>query len=222
MTEPAVERDLAERIGEIAKQYSGLDPKDIVEVVESVMASVSGDLSTVNLKLYAEIESLARFIDTAKREIASLSPEEITDEHLATGTGELQEIVGATEQATHTIFEAVEKIESLSEKIEPEISAQIGDAVTSVYEACSFQDITGQRITKVVNALQHIEVKIEDLLNAFGDEFSKTPRLSKKDKPKFADGRAERPDEHLMNGPQLSGSTEAMSQDDIDALLGFD
>lgn len=222
MAEPAVERDLAERIGEIAKQNSGVKPEDIVDVVESVMASVSGDLSTVNLKLYAEIESLARFIATAKREISALNPGEITDEHLATATDELQEIIGATEHATHEIFEAVEKIENLSERMEPEVAEQIGEAVTSVYEACSFQDITGQRISKVVNALQHIEVKIEDLLTAFGDEFSKSPRPSKQDRSKFADGREERPDEHLMNGPQATGSTEAMSQDDIDALLGFD
>ncbi len=45
--------------------------------------------------------------------------------------------------------------------------------MTQVYEACNFQDITGQRITKVVNTLKHIEEKVEALVSAFGDEISK-------------------------------------------------
>lgn len=219
MAVAALQEDLYRRIEDLAQSRPDIDPEDIIEVVESVMASISGDISAVNLKLYAEIESLARFINHAKAEIAALRPDEIKDEHLATATDELEAIVGATESATNQIFEAVESIEELGASLEQEHSDKISEAVTSVYEACGFQDITGQRITKVVKALKHIESKVEGLLEAFGQEFSTGPLASAKSKP-AEDDKAGRPDEHLMNGPQMPD--EAISQADIDALLGFD
>ena len=221
MVAAALPEDLSKRVQELAEKRPEIDPADIIEVVESVMASISGDLSAVNLKLYAEIESLARFINHAKSEIASLRPDEIKDQHLATATDELEAIVGATEQATNQIFEAVEAIETLAADMPAETSEKITNAVTSVYEACGFQDITGQRITKVVHALQHIEGKVEGLLNAFGQEFQRPPGEAKPAaEKKMPPGKTARPDEHLMNGPQRPEN--AITQDDIDALLGFD
>ena len=223
MTAAALQVELDRRIEELAKKRPDIDPADIIEVVESVMASISGDLSSVNAKLYAEIESLARFINHAKSEIAALRPDEIKDEHLARATDELEAIVGSTESATNQIFEAIETIEGLAPSMAPETGEKVTEAVTSVYEACGFQDITGQRITKVVHALKHIEGKVEGLLAAFGNEFEKPADGDGEAKPASKakpDGKPARPDEHLMNGPQMPD--EAISQDDIDALLGFD
>ena len=111
-------------------------------------------------------------------------------------------------------MEAVEAIEGVAAELPPEQAERITAAVTSVYEACGFQDITGQRISKVVNALRHIESKVQALLVAFGGDA--LPKPAKKPASKRADGK-DRPDEHLMNGPQ--NAQEAISQDDIDALL---
>ena len=78
----------------------------------------------------------------------------------------------ATEQATNSIFEAVEGIEALTDQMTPEVSEQVVAAVTSVYEACGFQDITGQRISKVVGALKQVEEKVVALQETFGPESS--------------------------------------------------
>src|SRR3546814_20665853 len=61
----------------------------------------------------------------------------------------------------------------------PEVAGPITDAVTRVYEACNFQDITGQRITKIVKALQHIETKVDALLNAFGEELEEQRKAAR-------------------------------------------
>ena len=120
--------------------------------------------------------------DAAFRTAAELRPDDINSEHLPAATDELTAIVGSTEQATHTIFEAVEGIEALTAKMDPEVAAQVSAAITSVFEACGFQDITGQRITKVVTALQHVESKVDALLHAFGDDIKKdgAPRGTQK------------------------------------------
>lgn len=219
MAVAAVKEKIAAQLQELQKADGLLDPTDVVTIVESVIDTMEGDLTSVGLKVYADIEALARYINTARSEIADLRPDDINSEHLPAATDELTAIVGSTEQATHSIFEAVEKIETLAEKMDPEMSEQISAAVTSIYEACGFQDITGQRITKVVTALQQIESKVDALLHAFGDDVKRdgAPRPADKKKTSPSGGPA-RPDEDLLNGPQLPEN--AISQDDIDALFG--
>ena len=206
--------DLEVRVTQLLKARSDIEPRQLIEAVEAIMLTAQGDLSSANLKLYAEIESLAHYIQNARAEIASLRPDEITDEHLPAAGEELEAIVGATEQATNSIMEAVETIEAVAAELPAEQAERITAAVTSVYEACGFQDLTGQRISKVVNALRHIENKVQALLVAFGGDA--LPKPTRAAASKRADGK-DRPDEHLMNGPQ--NATDAISQDDIDALL---
>lgn len=218
MAVAAVKERIAAQLEALQKTEGSVDPENLVGVVEAVIDSIEGDMTAVGLKVYADIEALARYINTARAEIAELRPDDINSEHLPAATDELSAIVGATELATHQIFEAVEGIEALTEKMAPEVAEQVSAAVTSVFEACGFQDITGQRITKVVTALQKIESKVDALLNAFGDDIRRdgAPRQSEK-KTRTPNGAPARPDEHLLNGPQLPEN--AISQDDIDALF---
>jgi chemotaxis protein CheZ len=218
MAVAAVKDRIAAQLEELQKAKGSIDPENLVGVVEAVIDSIEGDMTAVGLKVYADIEALARYINTARAEIAELRPDDINSTHLPAATDELTAIVGATEQATHTIFEAVEGIEALTVQMEPEVASQVSAAVTSVFEACGFQDITGQRITKVVTALQKIESKVDALLNAFGDDLKRdgAPRSPEK-RTTTPSGAPARPDEHLLNGPQLPEN--AISQDDIDALF---
>jgi chemotaxis protein CheZ len=218
MAVAAVKDRIAAQLEELQKAKGSIDPENLVGVVEAVIDSIEGDMTAVGLKVYADIEALARYINTARAEIADLRPDDINSTHLPAATDELTAIVGATEQATHTIFEAVEGIETLTAQMDPEVASQVSAAVTSVFEACGFQDITGQRITKVVTALQKIESKVDALLNAFGDDLKRdgAPRSPEK-RTTTPSGAPARPDEHLLNGPQLPEN--AISQDDIDALF---
>jgi chemotaxis protein CheZ len=214
MPATAISPALEERLATLQQQRGGsLASGEIVAVVESILATMDGDLSQTNLKLYAELESLARYITEAKSEIASLRPDEIRSQHLPTATDELEAIVGATEQATNGILSAMEVLEGLTGEMSPELGEKITEAVTQVYEACNFQDITGQRITKVVKALQHIEQKVDGLLAIFGGDVASRAAAD-------ADAAPETPEEmdkKLLNGPQLPDS--ASSQDEIDKLM---
>ena len=81
--------------------------------------------------------------------------------------------------------------------------------MTRIYEACNFQDITGQRINKVVKTLKYIEEKIDALLTAFGEGLADAPPPPP---PEPGDENA-----RLMHGPQLPAV--ANKQDEIDAIL---
>ncbi len=85
------------------------------------------------------------------------------------------------------------------------------DAATRIYEACGFQDITGQRVTKVVKPLEDIEERIDALVAAFGSEIGKF----KAEQPEREEKKE--PGKELLHGPQLA--KDAKSQAEVDALL---
>lgn len=190
-----------------------VDRAEIEQVVQSVVATLRGGLTAAELSLYQELEGLSRLIRHAKAEIAALRPDEIQVKHLPSATDELDAIVGSTEQATHIILDSVEKIEGATGTLSGEAKEQIANAITNIYEACNFQDITGQRIGKVVRTLKQIETKVQGLVRAFGEDAA---AAAPADEPAdVADS-----DKALLNGPQLPGAGN--TQADIDALFGSD
>ena len=78
-----------------------------------------------------------------------------------------------------------------------------------IYEACSFQDITGQRITKIITTLKSIETKVAQIIATFG---GRNPN-----QPAAAIAPPQMDEDELLNGPQLPAM--AMDQSDIDKLL---
>jgi chemotaxis protein CheZ len=187
---------------------------EVAEIVSSLLDSLQGDLSPTDLKVYGELESLARYIVQAKAEIKAIRPEEIPDRDIPQASGELDAIGAHLEQATGTILDCCERIEKVAGEVQGPCGEQLGECVTRIYEACNFQDLTGQRITKIVATLQAIERRIVLLVRAFGDR--REPVVSP---PEPAEDERTG-DERLLNGPQHPASSN--SQADIDALLaGF-
>ena len=195
------------------KQGNPMTREEITEIVESILSSLQGDMSIGDIKMYHELEALAGYIQKAKDEIAALRPEDINQEHIPLASDELDAIVAATEDATGSILDAAEQLEEVAKGVDEEKAKAIEEAVTNIYEACNFQDITGQRITKVVKALKHIEERIHDMVIALGDENQRAEAEAARAQQ---DDRDE--DSKLLNGPQLPEN--ANSQAEIDALFG--
>jgi len=216
MTPSAVDADLTRKLADTRARATGpVDADAIAATVEAVLTSLSGDMSVADLKFYRELEQIARYIQCTKREIAEIQPRDISEEHIPLATDELDAVVDHTATATGTILDAAETLEKLGPTLPPAAAEVVAEAVTRVYEACNFQDITGQRITKVVATLKYIEHKIDALLAAFGED------MGEHKPPPAAKAHAAGGDARLMSGPQLPSA--ANSQDDIDAILaGFD
>jgi chemotaxis protein CheZ len=196
---------LATRLAAIRSRYGASDPEMVADVVRAILATMSGDLTARETTLLTEVESLGRTIAAAKAEISALRVDDINTSDIPFATDELDAIVAHTAQATHAILETCETLDAVAEHLEGEQAAQLQEATTRIYEACGFQDITGQRITKVVSTLKIIESKVGQLVATFGSPGSEVAVSS-------ASGEAV-----LMNGPQLPAM--AMDQSDIDKLL---
>lgn len=221
-------RAVASRIAGIREVHgASVSVESIGGVVADILNTLSGELSAEDMRLYQEVEQLAQYIRQARSEIAALNPTDIREEFLPTATDELDAIIQSTENATGSIMDATEAVEEVSGLVGDELSAKLMDAATMIYEACSFQDLTGQRITKIVRMLKSIEERVERLVKAFDPQLLAAAReqgtsetvqqAGNKGRSRTAAVGDNTEDDALLNGPQMDG--DAMKQGDIDSLL---
>ena len=171
-------------------------------------------------KLKVELDLIHDAINRTKREIATLHGKSFDGQEMAKVNGELGAVVGGTEQATQQILEAVEAIDqaatALSKNISPDqqklLSEEIQERVVAIFEACNFQDLTGQRISKVMQTMKFIEKHIIEMMEIWGGVDA-----IKAHAPPIVDTREG--DAKLLNGPKLDGDDGHASQNDIDALF---
>jgi chemotaxis protein CheZ len=166
--------------------------------------------------LKKELVGLFGHLQRIRKELAALNPPGAPD-HFGSMSEQLDAIVAATERATNTIMESMEVIDTLMGEArglteDPKLTAifdTVTDKVNEVFEACSFQDITGQRVTKVVNSQKFVEERINSIILTWGrDELTKVVVEIKEEKD---------PDKKLLHGPQLPG--QGVSQADVDKIL---
>ena len=171
-------------------------------------------------KLKVELDLIHDAISRTKREIAVLHGKSFNGEEMAKVNGELGAVVGGTEQATQQILEAVEAIDqaatALANNVTPDqqkrLSEDIQERVVSIFEACNFQDLTGQRINKVMTTMKFIEHHIVVMMDIWGGVDAIKAHV-----PPIVDTREG--DARLLNGPKAEGDVGHASQDDIDAMF---
>lgn len=167
--------------------------------------------------LRRELTGLFNYMSRVREEIAAISRPVEEEFQFGSMAEQLDAIVKATDRASNTIMETVELNDELLNQLrnlikDPKQAALINRIIensANIFEACSFQDITGQRINKVVRSIKYLEDRVSNLIEVWGkSELAKVE--VKRDKEKSAD-------EKLLHGPQLEG--KGMDQAAIDALF---
>ncbi len=166
--------------------------------------------------LKRELVGLFDHIQKIRREIAAIRRPGETGDRFDQMSDELDAIVEHTEAATNTIMEnveaigeAVEQARSLTtESAVLDVLGRVDTHAGEIFTACSFQDITGQRITKVVRSLKFVEERVNALIGMWGRD------VLAKINP---EGEGPTGDAALLNGPQLAG--HGVSQDDVDKMF---
>lgn len=181
---------------------------DVADIVAALMATMEGDLTVRDIAIHREIRELSSFITKARDEIAALQPKRIREKDIPGATDELDAVVEATEEATNSFLDCAEMLGELSAELSSEQQNRVTEITFKMFEASNFQDITGQRISKVVTTLRKIDTKVTALAHALGEELP----ANYEPEPEEKTG-----DAALLNGPAEVGTGN--SQDDIDALL---
>lgn len=194
--------------------------QDVGNIFMNMASSLNPQNGVADSFIHQEIAKLAQYIGNAKNEIFAIQTNSRTEDAIIDASMHLEEVVKATERATNTIMDAADAVQAAASGIGGEKEQKIMDATTPIYDACAFQDITGQRIKKVIILLENIEDRVSKLNNLFG-----TSPVNSDDPKATVDMSAIDPskiilpidDKDLLNGPQLEG--QASSQAEIDALL---
>ncbi len=195
---------------------------DVAGVTEVLLTTMQRYFTKIDTTIYTEFRNLAERIGQVRTEIAELNSDDVKDDKIPRAGRELEAIVQATEEASGTIMDAAEEIINADASDIEAYQATVVDACMRIFEACSFQDITGQRITKVVDTLTYIEERLQGLQTAWGPGEDEEAAATKKDGDvadlNNVDVETERA--NLLSGPALAG--EGIGQDDIDSLLNGD
>jgi chemotaxis protein CheZ len=184
---------------------------DIISLAEVAAQSLQGFFQAMDAKVYRELREIAGYIESMRHEIGALQVNDLKETRIPAAGEELGAIVQATEAATNTIMECAEALMGADASDPAAYKALVDEKMMVIFEACSFQDITGQRIAKVVETLQHIEERV----SRFADV------MQAKDIQGFLTDeereRAERKAKFLLHGPQLAGG--GVDQSAVDEMF---
>jgi chemotaxis regulatin CheY-phosphate phosphatase CheZ len=193
-------------LAEYARRNRQADTQVLLSALSRIEKSIAihrepGEMDKFRL----DILEMSRAISRTRAEIAAIKPADRAEGRILEASGELDSIVGTTEGATSEILAAAEQVQELAWTMR-EAGGDVGlcDALdqraTEIYTACSFQDLTSQRIRKVIEALGFLEQRVNAMVEIwdFGDDASVEPPLD--------------PNDGLARDP-------SMSQADVDFVL---
>lgn len=192
--------------------------QDLVERRSPQPTANIGDRAADELRaLKAETDAIYLALNRTKQEVAALHINAFGPAP-ARVTRELDAVVESAERATEQILGAAEDIEdaantlsaSLRREQEKSLALDIQDNVLRIFEACNFQDLTGQRIAKVLTTLEFVEERITHMVEIWGgiDAF----------KP-YAAAAADINRNALLHGPKLDNDEGHVTQEDIDRMF---
>ncbi|ESQ78003.1 hypothetical protein AEYBE204_16025 [Asticcacaulis sp. YBE204] len=186
-----------------------MEPKliNLMQQSEALVSLMRDFFQQLDKRRAEEFRIIAGYIAKAKEEIRELRPQDLSQERIPTAGAELEAITRDTENATHTIMNAAEAIMGMDVSDPKAYKAAVDDQVMQIFEACSFQDITGQRVSKVINVLKQIEERVGKLATTLGVEDKEVPLTDKEIRAR----------DLLLNGPAIGGPETR--QDAIDAMF---
>jgi len=208
-------------LAEIVRRFGNSDAWQIQNKLDRILASLGEAKTSENADepvrlIKGQLQEISASIQEARQEILAIKPRQSSAENLSAATEELDAIVDSTEKATTDILSSAEALQDHASKlremgVEEAICDDIESHATNIFMACSFQDITGQRTTKVMHAIRGLDQRVKSMIQMWQDHNPEKAELvmARPDDP--------RPDAHLLNGPQLDG--QGKSQDEIDKLL---
>ncbi len=177
-------------MSEINKEDGNENSNAVRELLDVTRDMANGNYRReVGSDLYGELGELARYINMTFKKLQTLEPNiKLSSEKIPMATSQLSDITRATEEATNRIMGLTEKVldnhDLISSGIERvkgsdrldktnigELDKLVSDNKESLVEiitCLSFQDLTGQKINKIVAMMREVESRILELIVTFG------------------------------------------------------
>lgn len=209
--------EVAARVRELLASLKTKDLKDgqvmeVLSLAQQLTDTMQLFFGSLDNSIHQEFVYIADYIARTRTEISKLRPNDIKEQRIPTAGAELEAVVTDTERATETIMQEAETL--LGEKPDDiaAYKAQVDEAMMRIIEACSFQDLSGQRVSKVVESLRHVEKRVSRFAATMGVHDAEA------DEDEVAE--SERKKKLHLNGPAIGGPEVA--QDAVDELIASD
>lgn len=210
---PQTRRQTYDNILGHLREKDASDPSlgDVVALARIASESMQQFIDNMDAAVNRELREIAEYIVTMKQEIGVFQANDIKESHIPAAGQELDAVVQSTEVATNAIMNCAEDILGADASDAAAYQALVNDKIMQIFEACSFQDLTGQRVSKVVETLQTIETRVSRLIAAVNAKDIEGV-MSSADQ-----ARKTRKKQLMLNGPQHHG--DGNDQNSVDALF---
>ncbi|MGH1406560.1 MAG: protein phosphatase CheZ [Rhodomicrobiaceae bacterium] len=202
---------LGDELSNVEKDEASLG--EVLHLAQSSVETLKEFLNRLDTIVGDDFHQIMDKISETRDDMQLLNTKEDVDP-LSSAENELKLVVKATEDATNRIMEAAETIMTADPQDPATYHTTVESNIMEIFEACSFQDITGQRINRVVETLDFVDYRIHKIAGFLGIENEKERRDF--DETAFLE-RLQRKDDLILHGPQ--DDAEAVSQNDIDNLF---
>lgn len=171
-------------LSEYARRNRNADTEVLLSAIGKLENAVSGERSLDGVgRLRGDLMEMANAIARTKAEIAAISAPSHDQSRLTCASEALDAIVRSTEQATSDILGAAEEVQELAwtlreNGVDNGLCDQLDRHATQIYTACSFQDLTAQRTSRVVHTLRYLEERLIAMIGIWGGDESVPPAPS--------------------------------------------
>ncbi|MEH3120097.1 MAG: hypothetical protein PGN25_21540 [Methylorubrum populi] len=193
-------------LAEYARRNRNADTEVLLDAIRRIENAVTTERPDDVGRFRGDLMEMADAIARTRAEVAALSAPEQGESRLTVASEALDAIVRATERATSDILGAAEEVQEAAWTLrEGGADSALCDALdrhaTQIYTACSFQDLTAQRTSRVVHTLRYLENRIASMIGIWGSPDDAVPSLD-------PDARAE--------------TAAALDQNDVDRFLDME
>lgn len=151
-------------------------------------AQDSGDNATIQ-ELHLEVAELSAAIQLTRQEINELGSQQTRDGGFEPVANELDDIFEHTEQAVSDILRAAEAMQAAAwtareDGTDTEVCDRLDKCAIDIYTACTFQELTGQRIAKLLSLMKFTEGHVLRMLQHWQiDDAAEAPEAAAATEP---------------------------------------
>ncbi|KMO29733.1 hypothetical protein VQ02_29220 [Methylobacterium variabile] len=190
-------------LGEYARRNRNADTDVLLQAIGRLENAVTTERGPPGMeRLRFDLIEMAKAISRTKSEIAAIHTPDQDQSQLGAASEALDGIVRTTERATSDILQAAEEVQEVAWTLretgaDSRICDRLDQNATQIYTACSFQDLTAQRTSRIVNTLRYLEQRLTAMIEIWASE---------DDPPAQPQSRASVPE-------------TALDQDDVDQIV---
>ncbi|AWB24155.1 hypothetical protein DA075_27465 [Methylobacterium currus] len=163
-------------LGEYARRNRSADTDVLLQAIGRLENAVIGERGPSGMeRLRYDLIEMAKAISRTKSEIAAIHTPDQDQSQLGAASEALDGIVRTTERATSDILQAAEEVQEVAWTLretgaDSRVCDRLDQNATQIYTACSFQDLTAQRTSRIVNTLRYLEQRLTAMIEIWASE----------------------------------------------------